>query len=105
VPPPPWPTPPSSPLEFLIDVQFPPSLEAWFQAKGHEARHVASLSGLDAPDAEIWDRAVTGGYVIVTKDRDFVEWGWRRRGLRVQLLFNPLIPAFAGMSGFFGKAD
>jgi predicted nuclease of predicted toxin-antitoxin system len=49
-------------LKFLIDAQLPPSLEAWFEAKGHEARHVASLSGLDAPDAEIWDRAVTGGY-------------------------------------------
>ena len=65
-------------MKFLIDAQLPPSLEAWFEAYGHEARHVASFSTLDASDAEIWDHAVAGGYVIVTKDRDFVEWARSR---------------------------
>jgi predicted nuclease of predicted toxin-antitoxin system len=73
-------------LKFLIDAQLPPSLEAWFEAKGHEARHVASVSALDAPDAEIWDRAIAGGYIIVTKDRDFVEWA-RSRTPRARILW------------------
>jgi predicted nuclease of predicted toxin-antitoxin system len=65
-------------LKFLIDAQLPPSLEAWFEAEGYEARHVASLSGLDAPDADIWNLAISDGYIIVTKDRDFVEWARSR---------------------------
>jgi len=73
-------------LKFLIDAQLPPSLEAWFEAKGHEARHVGSLSGLDAPDAEIWARAISDGYVIVTKDRDFIEWA-RSRTPRARILW------------------
>ena len=73
-------------MKFLIDAQLPPSLEAWFEAKGHEARHVASIAGLDAPDAQIWDRAIAGGYVIVTKDRDFVEWA-RSRTPKARILW------------------
>lgn len=73
-------------MKFLIDAQLPPSLAAWFEARGHEARHVASLSGLDAPDAEIWDRAISDDYVIVTKDRDFVEWA-RSRTPKARILW------------------
>lgn len=36
------------------------------------------MAGLDAPDAQIWDLAITNDYVIVTKDRDFVEWARTR---------------------------
>jgi predicted nuclease of predicted toxin-antitoxin system len=73
-------------LKFLIDAQLPPSLEAWFGSKGYEARHVASLMKADAPDAEIWNFAVTGDYVIVTKDRDFVEWA-RNRTPRTRIVW------------------
>jgi predicted nuclease of predicted toxin-antitoxin system len=73
-------------LKFLIDAQLPPSLEAWFEARGHEARHVASFAGLDASDGEIWDHAISGGYVIVTKDRDFVEWA-RSRTPRARIIW------------------
>jgi predicted nuclease of predicted toxin-antitoxin system len=34
--------------------------------------------GLDASDAQIWDLAVASDYVIITKDRDFVEWARTR---------------------------
>ena len=73
-------------MKFLIDAQLPPSLEAWFRTKGHEAEHVASVSRLEAPDTEIWELAVSGGYVIVTKDRDFVEWA-RSRKPRARILW------------------
>jgi len=48
--------------------------------------HVTSLLKADASDAEIWDFAVTRGYVIVTKDRDFVEWA-RSRTPRTRIVW------------------
>jgi predicted nuclease of predicted toxin-antitoxin system len=73
-------------LKFLIDAQLPPSLAAWLRSKGHDADHVMSVSGLDAPDSVIWDLAVAGDYVIVTKDRDFVEWA-RSRSPKARILW------------------
>lgn len=32
----------------------------------------------DAPDAAIWARAITEDAMIVTKDRDFVDWALAR---------------------------
>jgi predicted nuclease of predicted toxin-antitoxin system len=60
-------------LKFLVDAQLPPALAGWLVGKGHMAEHVGSVAGLDAADARIWDLAVAGDYVILTKDRDFVE--------------------------------
>ena len=34
---------------------------------------------LTAPDQAIWDKALEPGAVIVSKDRDFVEWAMSRR--------------------------
>ena len=65
-------------MKFLIDAQLPPSLAPWLRDKGHDAEHVISLAGLDASDAVIWALAIDGDYVIVTKDRDFVEWARTR---------------------------
>ncbi|PTS86962.1 MULTISPECIES: DUF5615 family PIN-like protein [unclassified Caulobacter] len=66
-------------MKFLVDAQLPPSLAQWLRGKGHEADHVISVAALDAPDAVIWDLAIQNDYVIVTKDRDFVEWARSRR--------------------------
>lgn len=65
-------------MRFLVDAQLPPSLAAWLHRKGHRADHVTDLAGLGVLDAVIWDLAVTHDYVIVTKDRDFVEWARSR---------------------------
>ena len=73
-------------MKFLIDAQLPPSLAAWLRDKGHDADHVMAVSGLDASDSAIWDLAVAGGYVIVTKDRDFVEWA-RSRTPRARIVW------------------
>ena len=54
--------------------------------RAHEAKHIISLSGLNASDADIWDRAISGDYVIVTKDRDFVEWA-RSRTPKARILW------------------
>jgi predicted nuclease of predicted toxin-antitoxin system len=66
-------------LRFLVDAQLPPSLAVWLAAKGHQAEHVIDLGALDAPDAVIWDTALTTGAVIVSKDRDFVDWARTRK--------------------------
>ena len=65
-------------MRFLVDAQLPPNLADWLIDKGHAAAHVISAVGLDASDAQIWDLAVASDYVIITKDRDFVEWARTR---------------------------
>jgi predicted nuclease of predicted toxin-antitoxin system len=65
-------------LRFLVDAQLPPILTDWLIGKGHAAAHVTETAGLDAPDAQIWNLAVASDYVIITKDRDFVEWARTR---------------------------
>lgn len=73
-------------MRFLVDAQLPPSLAAWLRVSGHDADHVMDAGGLEASDAEIWELAVTGGYVIVTKDRDFVDWA-RARSPKARILW------------------
>jgi predicted nuclease of predicted toxin-antitoxin system len=46
--------------------------------KGHEAHHVIDVGLADAPDAAIWAWAIAEGSMIVTKDRDFVDWALAR---------------------------
>lgn len=61
-------------MRFLIDAQLPPSLAALLQARGHEARHCYALLAPDAKDREIWQAALEGAFVLITKDEDFAEW-------------------------------
>jgi predicted nuclease of predicted toxin-antitoxin system len=58
-------------MRFLIDAQLPPSLVPAINRLGYEATHVFALQFSDASDRAIWEQAVGGGYVIVTKDEDF----------------------------------
>jgi predicted nuclease of predicted toxin-antitoxin system len=59
-------------MKFLIDAQLPPGLVRWFEARGLEAAHVFGLGIGAASDAEIATRAEAGGYVLVSKDEDFL---------------------------------
>ena len=65
-------------MRFLVDAQLPPTLAGWLRELGHEADHVLDLGMLDAPDQDVWTIAASSGAVIVTKDRDFVEWAVAR---------------------------
>ena len=65
-------------MKFLIDAQLPPLLADWLREQGHVADHIYALDQLDADDGAIWSLAVTQGYVVVTKDRDFAEWAIAR---------------------------
>jgi predicted nuclease of predicted toxin-antitoxin system len=53
-------------------------LASWLRSKGHDARHVVDAGLADAPDAAIWALAIAEGIMIVTKDRDFVDWALAR---------------------------
>ena len=59
-------------MNFLIDAQLPPALGDWLRDRGHEAVHVAEIGMIAAPDAEIADRAITDGAILVSKNEDFV---------------------------------
>lgn len=64
-------------MRFLVDAQLPPALARYLTQDGHEAFAVRDLALRNADDEVIWDRAKSGGFVIVTKDEDFVQMVWR----------------------------
>jgi len=66
-------------VRFLVDEQLPASVAQWLADQGHEAHHVGTLGMKSASDQTIWNHALATGAVIVTKDRDFVEWAIARR--------------------------
>ena len=66
-------------MRFLGDEQLPASLALWLVEHGHDAQHVGQLTMEGASDEAIWRHAVETKAVIVTKDRDFVEWAVTRR--------------------------
>jgi predicted nuclease of predicted toxin-antitoxin system len=45
----------------------------WLRAAGHEAEHVENVGLRNAKDRLIWEHAIEGGAVIVTKDADFAD--------------------------------
>lgn len=65
-------------MKFLIDAQLPPLLADWLRERGQEADHVYSLGRLDLDDEAIWSLALSEGYIVVTKDRDFADWAFAR---------------------------
>jgi predicted nuclease of predicted toxin-antitoxin system len=66
-------------LRFLIDAQISPGLTQALRGLGHAAEHVFELGLADAPDSDVWQRAVRNSAVVVTKDIDFAI---RRRASR-----------------------
>src|SRR5205814_376440 len=58
-------------MRFLIDAQLPPALARYLESHGHEAGAVRELGLRDAKDPAIWNFALQGGWVVVTKDEDF----------------------------------
>lgn len=60
-------------MRFLVDAQLPPLLAQWLKAQGYQAEHVVSFLSATASDREIIAAALRGGFVIVTKDADFID--------------------------------
>lgn len=59
-------------MRFLIDAQLPPALARYLESIGHEAVHVADIGARHAQDSWIWSKAIGEGWVLVTKDEDFI---------------------------------
>ncbi|HLZ75879.1 DUF5615 family PIN-like protein [Phenylobacterium sp.] len=66
-------------MRFLVDEQLPEAIAHWLAGMGHEAEHVRTIRMGAASDQAIWDHALATQSVIVTKDRDFIEWSVARR--------------------------
>ena len=54
-----------------MDAQLPPALARWLCEVGYQAEHVETAGLRDASDAAIWDHALRGDAIIMTKDEDF----------------------------------
>jgi predicted nuclease of predicted toxin-antitoxin system len=60
-------------MKFLVDAQLPRRLVSRLREAGHEAVHTLDLPlGNRTPDSVINELSFLEGYVVVTKDTDFV---------------------------------
>jgi predicted nuclease of predicted toxin-antitoxin system len=60
-------------MKFLVDAQLPRRLVSRLQESGHEAIHTLDLPlGNRTPDSRINELSFLEGYIVVTKDADFV---------------------------------
>lgn len=59
-------------MKFLVDHQLPFRLAVHLREQRHECKHVTDLLLDEAPDAAVWRRVESEGWVLVTKDEDFI---------------------------------
>lgn len=60
-------------MRFLVDAQLPPALARWLGDRGHAATAVRDAGLRESDDGSIRNFAQAGGWVLITKDDDFVE--------------------------------
>ena len=60
-------------MKFMVDAQLPRRLVSRLREAGHEAIHTLDLPlGNRTPDSIINELSLRAGYIIITKDADFV---------------------------------
>jgi predicted nuclease of predicted toxin-antitoxin system len=59
-------------MRFLVDAQLPPALAQWIAKRGCSASAVRELGLRDSDDGSIFNLAHEQGWILVTKDEDFV---------------------------------
>jgi predicted nuclease of predicted toxin-antitoxin system len=64
-------------VTFLVDNQLPRALARFFVSHGFKAEHLLDLGMDEAGDRAVWDYALKGSHVIVTKDEDFLNLALR----------------------------
>jgi predicted nuclease of predicted toxin-antitoxin system len=70
-------------VKFLVDANLPRALVAWLSEEGADAQYVDDLLTPPAADDDIWNLAVAGRYVVVSKDADFASRATRDPAVRV----------------------
>jgi len=60
-------------MKLLLDQNLSSRLSARLSEVYPSLTHVGDLGLSSASDAEVWEVALAGGYLIVTKDSDFVD--------------------------------
>jgi len=55
-------------MRFLVDAQLPPALARFLEARGHEAKAARDVGLREAEDPAIWNFALTGAWIVITKD-------------------------------------
>ena len=55
-----------------VKLQLPPALAVWLGERSLSATPVRDLGLRESDDGSIWNFATTGGWIVVTKDEDFV---------------------------------
>lgn len=76
-------------MKFLVDAQLPRRLATRLREAGHEVVHTLDLPlGNRTPDSVINELSVNDGYVVITKDTDFVNSFHLRRRPRKLLLIS-----------------
>jgi predicted nuclease of predicted toxin-antitoxin system len=61
-------------VKFVLDAHLPPVLARVMAREGYEVVHVFDLDMNAAADPDIWKYAGQNGYVLISKDEDFVRW-------------------------------
>ena len=59
-------------MKFLVDNQLPAALARFIETKGCQAVHVLDVGLAEQPDIEIFRRAKLDGYILISKDEDFL---------------------------------
>ena len=67
-------------MKFLVDNQLPPALADFLRARGEEAQHVLELGFDRASDQELWFFAQQHGWIVISKDGDFLHLAKRATG-------------------------
>jgi predicted nuclease of predicted toxin-antitoxin system len=59
-------------VKFLVDNQLPAALARFIESRGCHAKHVLDIGLSEASDIEIFRYAEAEGYILVSKDEDFL---------------------------------
>ena len=102
-------------MKCLIDNQLPPALARFLTSRGVEAIHVTEVGLAEARDRETWNYVLEHGFVLVTKDDDFLnissqspggQFVWVRLGnCRTPELFQALDRVWSEAEACLNKGD
>lgn len=64
-------------MKFLVDNQLPAALARFIESRDCHAKHVLDVGLAEASDIQIFRHAESDGYILVSKDEDFLHLALR----------------------------